>query len=223
MPQQYVNQYGIPSNVPQEFHDQPIPNYYVSTSTPHRTTALPRQIYCVTKRNNPGIKTMTNSAQPHHQFPQRVEKPPIELPYSTLVTEAWIRSSHRNFSATPVSSPMAQECFYTNLLGKQPEYAQAGTRPSIIQRQQLMQHLMSQFRQPLASPAQLIHAPAASHSPQKSAQAQQEQCSNYDLPIELRTIGQLQAYGTAVYNPYREEIEIGDSSMQLPSSRLTSP
>jgi hypothetical protein len=117
---------------------------------------------------------------------------------------------------------MAQECFYTNLLGKQLEYAQADTRPSIIQRQQLMQYLMGQFRQPVASQAQPIHTPATSHSPQKSAQAQQEQCSNYGLPIEVRTIGQLQTYGTAVYNPYGAKIEVGDPFMQLPSSKLTS-
>jgi hypothetical protein len=223
MPQQYSNQYGIPSNLPQDFHGQPIPNYYVSTSTPHRTTTLPRQIYHVTERSNPGIITMTNAATPHHQLPQQVERPPIELPYSTLPIEACIRSSHRTFSAMPVSSHMAQECFDTNLLGKQPEYAQADSRLSIIQRQELMQYLMSQFQQPVASQAQPVHAPAASHSHQKSVQAQQEQCSNYDLPIEVRTIGQLQTYGTAVYNPYGAEIEVGDPSMQLPSSRLTSP
>jgi hypothetical protein len=139
MPQQYANLYGIPSNVPQEFHGQPIPDYYVGTSTPHRTTTLPRQTYRVTERSNPGVVTVTNAAQLHYQLPQRVERPPIELSYSTLAIEASIRSSNRAFSATPVSSPMAQECFYTNLLGKQPEYAQADSRLSIIQRQQLMQ------------------------------------------------------------------------------------
>jgi hypothetical protein len=165
MPHQYANLYGIPSNVPQVFHDQPIPDYYVVTSTPYQTTTLPHQMYRVTEQGNPRIITMTNDAQPHHQLPQRVERPPIELPYSALSTEAPIRSSHRTFSATPVPSTMAQDCFYIYL---------------------------------------------------------QEQCSNYNLPIEVRTIGQLQTYETAVYNPYGLKIEAGNPSMQLLSSRFAS-
>ncbi|KAI8411137.1 hypothetical protein FOFC_07731 [Fusarium oxysporum] len=165
---------------------------------------------------------MTNAAQPHHQLPQRGERPPIELPYSTLAIAASIRSSPRTFSATLVSSPRLQECFYAYLLGNQTEYAQADSQQSIIQHQQPIQHLMSQSRQPVVFQAQPIYAAAASYSPQKSAQAQQEHRLNYDLPIEVRTIGQLPAYGTAVYDPYGPKIEVGDPSMQLPSSRFAS-
>jgi hypothetical protein len=82
---------------------------------------------------------------------------------------------------------------------------------------------MSQSKQPVTSQAQPIHAPAAGFSPQKHAQAQQEQWSNYDFPIEVTTIGQLPAYRTAVYDPYGPRIEVDDPSMQLPSSRLVSP
>jgi hypothetical protein len=48
------------------------------------------------------------------------------------------------------------------------------------------------------------------------------QWSNNDLPIEATTIGQLPMYGTAVYDPYGPKIEIDDSSMQQPSSRVAS-
>jgi hypothetical protein len=85
-----------------------------------------------------------------------------------------------------------------------------------------MQYLMSQFQQPVTAQAQRIHAPAADHSRPKPAQAQQEQWSNYDPPIGVTTIGQLPAYGTAVYDPYGPKIEVDDPSMQLPSSRLAS-
>jgi hypothetical protein len=123
MPQQYANRHGIPSNVPQEFHGQPIPDYYVGTLKPPQTITMPRQMYGVTERGNLGVVTMTNAAQPHHQLPQQVERPPIDLPYSTLTIAASIQNSLSTFSATSVSSPMVQECRYEYLLGNQSEYA----------------------------------------------------------------------------------------------------
>ncbi|RYC78325.1 hypothetical protein BFJ63_vAg18800 [Fusarium oxysporum f. sp. narcissi] len=196
MQQQYANQHGIPSSVSQEFHSQPIPDYYVGASTPRRTTTMPRQMYYVTEQGNPEVVTMTNAAQPHYQLPQQVERPLMELPYSTLATAASIQSSPRTFSATSVSRPMVQERFYAYLPRNRPEYAQADSQQSIIQYQQPMQQLMSQ--------------------------SQQENWSNYDLPIEATAIGQLPAYGTAVYDPYELKIEVDDPSIQLPSSRLAS-
>ncbi|RYC78445.1 hypothetical protein BFJ63_vAg18682, partial [Fusarium oxysporum f. sp. narcissi] len=222
MLQQYANQHGIPSNVTQEFHGQPIPDYYIGASTPRRTTTMPRQMYYITEQGDPEVVTMTNAAQPHYQLPQQVERPLVELRYSTLATAASIQSSPRTFSATSVSSPMVQERFYAYLPRNRPEYAQADSQQSIIQYQQPMQHLMGQFPQPVASQAQPIHAPAADHSHQKPVQTQQEQWSNYDLPIEVTTIGQLPVYGTTVYDPYGPKIEVDDPSMQLPSSRLGS-
>jgi len=222
LPQQYANQHGTPSNAPQEFHDQLIPDYYVGATTLRRTTTMPRQMYYVTEKGNPEVVTMTNAAQPHYQLSQQVERPPIELRYPTLATAASIQSSPSTFFATSVSSPMVQECFYAYLPRNRPEYAQADSQQSIIQYQQPMQHLMGQFQQPVASQAQPIHAPAADHSHQKPAQAQQEQWSNYDLPIEVTTIGQLPVYGTTVYDPSGPKIEVDDPSMQLPSSRLAS-
>ncbi|EWY79929.1 KRAB domain-containing zinc finger protein [Fusarium oxysporum NRRL 32931] len=196
MLQQYANQHGIPSSVSQEFHDQPIPDYYVGASTPRRITTMSRQMYYVTEQGNPEVVTMTNAAQPHYQLPQQVERRPTGLPYSTLAIAASIQSSPRTFSATSFSSPMVQECFYTYLLRNQPEYAQTDFQQSIIQYQQPMQQLMSQ--------------------------PQQEKWPNDDLPIGVTAIGQLPAYGTAVYDPYGPMIEVDDPWIQLPSGRLAS-
>jgi hypothetical protein len=68
-PQQYANRQDIPSNAPQEFHGQPIPNYYVGALTLRRTMTMPCQMYYVTEQGNPGVVTMTNAAQPHYQLP----------------------------------------------------------------------------------------------------------------------------------------------------------
>lgn len=175
MPQQYANQHGIPSNVSQEFHGQPIPDYYAGASTPRPTTTMPRQMYYVTEQGNPGVITMTNAAQPHRQLPQRVERPPIELSYSTSTIATSIQSSPRAFSTTSVSSPMVLECFYAYQPGSQPEYAQADSQQSIVQYRQPMQHLMSQSQQSVTCQVQPIHAPAAEDSPQNFVLGQQEQ------------------------------------------------
>ncbi|KAH7180252.1 hypothetical protein DER46DRAFT_619803 [Fusarium sp. MPI-SDFR-AT-0072] len=59
----------------------------------------------------------------------------------------------------------------------------------------------------------LVSCPMADYSPQKPNQAQQEQWSNYDLLIEVTTLGQLPVYRTAVYDPYGPKIEVNDPSM----------
>jgi hypothetical protein len=215
--QQYANRQGIPSNAPKEFHDQLIPDYYAAAPTPRRTTTIPCQIYRVTERGNLGVVTISNHTQTHHQLLQQVEIPPMELPYSTSAIATSIQSSPGTFSATSVSSPIVQECLYAYPPGNQPEYA-TDSQQSIIQYQHPMQHFMSQSQEPVTSQAQPIYAPTANHSPRD----QQEQWSNYVLPLEVTTSGQLLAYGTAVYNPYGPKIEGEDPLMQLPSSRLAS-
>ncbi|KAK2686454.1 hypothetical protein QWA68_015127 [Fusarium oxysporum] len=222
VPQQYADRDGIPSNAPQGFHGQPIPDYYDSALTLHRTTTIPHQMYYIAEQRNPGVITMTNAAQPHYQLPQQVERPPMGLPNSTLAIAASIQSSPSTFSATSVSNPMVQECFYAYLFRNQSEYAQTDFQQSIVQYQQPMQHLMSQFQQPVTFQAQPIHAPAGDYSPQKSAQFQQEQWSNDDPLIKVTAIGQLPTYRTAVYGPYGRKIEVDDPWIQLPSSRLAS-
>ncbi|KAK7582879.1 hypothetical protein V3481_012176 [Fusarium oxysporum f. sp. vasinfectum] len=222
VPQQYADREGFPSNVPQEFHGPPIPDCYDNTLTLRRTTTIPHQMYYVAEQCNLGVITMTNAAQTHYQLPQQVERPSMGLPDSTLAIAASIQRSPRTFSAPSFSSPMVQECFYTYLLRNQPEYAQTDFQQSTIQYQQPMQHLISQFQQPVTFQAQLIHAPAADYSPLTSAQVQQEQWSNDDPLIEVTAIGQLPTYGTADYDFYGPKIEVDDPWIQLPSSRLAS-
>jgi hypothetical protein len=110
MSQQYANRHGIPSNVPRESHGQPIPGYYVGAPTPRRTMTTPGQIHHITERSNPGTLTMANTARPHHQLPQQVERPAIELPYSTVAIAAPIQTSPSTFSTTPASRPEVQAC-----------------------------------------------------------------------------------------------------------------
>ncbi|KAK2926395.1 Zinc finger C2H2-type [Fusarium oxysporum f. sp. vasinfectum] len=222
MPHQYANRHGISSNVPRKSHGQPVPGYYVRAPTPRRTITTPGQIYHITERGNPGILSMANTARPHQQLPQEVERPPIELPYSTLAIAAPARTSPRTFSTTSISSSGVQECLCKYLLEHEPEYPQADTQQSIIQYQQYIQNIISQPQQPVTSQARTIHALAAKHSPQMSAQAQQEKWSNYVLSTEATTIRQLPAYGNAVYDPYEAKIEVDDPLMQLPSRRLAS-
>ncbi|KAL5611123.1 hypothetical protein FOBRF1_007240 [Fusarium oxysporum] len=222
MPQQYANRHCIPSNVPRESHGQPIPGYYVSAPTPRRTMTTPGQTYHITERGNAGILKMANTARSHHQLPQQGERPPIELPYSTLAIAAPIQTSPSTFSTTPTSRPGVQEYLCKYLLGKEPEYAQADFQQSIIQYQQHTQNLISQPQQPVTSQAQTIHAPADNHFFQISAQAQQEKWSSYVLPIEATTIRQLPAFGNAVYDSYEAKIEVDDPLMQLPSRVLAS-
>ncbi|KAH7186785.1 hypothetical protein DER44DRAFT_858203 [Fusarium oxysporum] len=222
MPQQYANRHGIPSNVPRESHGQPIPNYYVDAPTRRRTMTTPGQKHLITERSNPGILTMADTARPHHQLPQQVERLPIELPYSTLAIAAPIQTSPSIFSTTPASRPEVQECLCKYLLGKEPEYAQADSQQSMIQYQQHIQNLISQPQQPVTSQAQTIHAPADNHSFQISAQSQQEKWSSYVLPIEATTIRQLPAFGNAVYDSYEAKIEVDDPLMQLSNRVLAS-
>ncbi|EXM13608.1 Zinc finger C2H2-type [Fusarium oxysporum f. sp. vasinfectum] len=222
MPQQYANRHGIPSNVPRESHGQPIPGYYVGAPTRRRTITTPGQIHLITERSNSGILTMADTARPHHQLPQQVERLPIELPYSTLAIAAPIQTSPSIFSTTPASRPEVQERLCKYLLGKEPEYAQADSQQSMLQYQQHIQNLISQPQQPVSSQAQTIHAPAGNHSFQISAQAQQEKWSSYVLPIEATTIRQLPAFGNAVYDSYEAKIEVDDPLMQLPSRVLAS-
>ncbi|KAF5708459.1 krab domain-containing protein [Fusarium mundagurra] len=50
VPQQYANRHGIPSNMPQEFHGQPIPDHYIGAPMLRRVTTMPRQMYYVTEQ-----------------------------------------------------------------------------------------------------------------------------------------------------------------------------
>ncbi|KAF4973757.1 hypothetical protein FSARC_65 [Fusarium sarcochroum] len=220
MPQQYGNRQGL--NVPHEYHGPPVSEQHPHVQLVHRTTNMPRQAYYVTEQGNPGVATMTSTVPPHYQLAQQVERPHMELPYSTSGIATSIQSSPSTFSATSVPSPMVQEGFYAHQPGNQPAYTTAETQPAMIQYHQPMQHHMAQPQQPVVSQAQHIHTPTTEHYAHAPAHPQQEQWSHYDPPIEVTTIGQLPAYGSAVYDLYAPKIEFDDPSMQLPSSRLAS-
>ncbi|KAF4345019.1 krab domain protein [Fusarium beomiforme] len=134
--QEYANRHGIPSDMPREFHDQPILDYHVGTPTPHRTMTTPGEIYHITEPGNPGILTMANTARPHQHLLQQVERPPVELPYPTLTIAAPTGTSPRIFSITSISGSGVQECLCKYMLEHEPEYTQAGTQQSIIPYQQ---------------------------------------------------------------------------------------
>ncbi|KAH7228564.1 uncharacterized protein BKA55DRAFT_667889 [Fusarium redolens] len=95
----------------------------------------------------------------------------------------------------------------------EPPYTASGTATSIQS-----SHF---FRYPVFSQPQHIPATTGHYAP-TSGQPHQEQWSHYDPPIEATTIGQLPAYGTAVYDIYGPKIEFEDPYLQLPISRLAS-
>ncbi|KAF5565023.1 zinc finger protein [Fusarium phyllophilum] len=221
MPQHYGNRQGIPASVPHEYHGTPVPEQHAHVQLVHRAATMPRQAYYVTEAGNPGVATMTSTVPPHYQLSQQVERPPMELPYSAPGIATSIQSSPSTFSATSVPSPMIPEGFYAHQPGSQPAYTTAESQPAMMQYQQPIQHHMAQPQQPVVSQAQHI-PPTAGHYAPPSAHPQQEQWPHYDPPIEVTTIGQLPAYGTAIYDIYGPKIEFEDPSLQLPSSRLAS-
>ncbi|KAF5695765.1 zinc finger protein [Fusarium denticulatum] len=221
MPQHYGNRQGISASVPHEYHGTPVPEQHAHVQLVHRAATMPRQAYYVTEAGNPGVATMTSTVPPHYQLSQQVERPPMELPYSAPGIATSIQSSPSTFSATSVPSPMIPEGFYAHQPGSQPAYTTAESQPAMIQYQQPIQHHMAQPQQPVVSQAQHIPSAAGHYAP-PAAHPQQEQWPHYDPPIEVTTIGQLPAYGTAVYDIYGPKIEFEDPSLQLPSSRLAS-
>ncbi|CAJ0552904.1 Ff.00g009820.m01.CDS01 [Fusarium sp. VM40] len=221
MPQGYGPRQGIPASVPHEYRGSPVPEQHPHVQLVHRASTMPRQAYYVTEQGNPGVATMINAVPPHYQLSQQVQRPAIELPYSTSGIATSIQSSPSTFSVTSVPSPMVPEGFYGHQPGSQPAYSAAESQPAMIQYHQPVQHHMAQPHQPVVSQAQ--HIPATTeHYPPPPVHSQQEHWPHYDPPIEVTTIGQLPAYGTGVYDMYGPKIEFDDPSLQLPSSRLAS-
>lgn len=221
MPAHYAHRHGIPTTVPHEYHGHTVPDQHAHVQLVHRAAAIPRQAYYVTEQGNPGVATMTSSLPPHYHLSQHVERPALEMPYSAPGIPTSIQSSPSTFSATSVPSPMVQDGFYAHQPTTQAAYTAAEAQPAMVQYHHPVQHHMAQAQQPVVSQPQ--HMPATTeHYPPPSAHPQQEQWSNYDPPIEVTTIGQLPAYGSAVYDIYAPKLEFDDPSLQLPSSRLAS-
>ncbi|KAF4979709.1 hypothetical protein FZEAL_4137 [Fusarium zealandicum] len=222
LPQQYSSRQGVTSNAPPEFHGQSMSEHHANVQMLHRTSSMSRQAYYLTDQGNPGVATMANPMQPHYHLSQQVERPPLELSYPASGVATSIQSSPSAFSATSVPSPMIQEGFYAHQPANTPAYTPADSQQNMIHYHQPIQHSMSQSQQTVSAHEPQIHASVADHYHQPPAQPQQEQWSHYDPPIEVTTIGQLPAYGTAVYDLYGPKIEFDDPTMQLPSSRLAS-
>ncbi|KAH7179664.1 uncharacterized protein B0J16DRAFT_174784 [Fusarium flagelliforme] len=218
IPPHYGHRHGVPAH---EYHGPPVPDQqHAHVQLVHRTSAMPRQAYYVTEQGNPGVATMTSSLPAHYHISQQVERPAMEM-YSTSGVPTSIQSSPSTFSATSVPSPMVQDGFYAHQPAAQPSYSAAESQPGMVQYHQPIQHHMAHPQQPVVSQSQ--HMPATTeHYPPPSAHPQQEQWSHYDPPIEVTTIGQLPAYGSAVYDIYAPKLEFEDPSLQLPSSRLAS-
>ncbi|EKJ74805.1 hypothetical protein NXS19_001834 [Fusarium pseudograminearum] len=222
MPAHYAHRHGIPTTVPHEYHGHTVPDQHAHVQLVHRAAAIPRQTYYVTEQGNPGVATMTSSLPPHYHLSQHVERPAMEMPYSAPGIPTSIQSSPSTFSATSVPSPMVQDGFYAHQPTTQAAYTAAETQPAMVQYHHPIQHHMAQAQQqPVVSQPQHMST-TTEHYPPPSAHPQQEQWSNYDPPIEVTTIGQLPAYGSAVYDIYAPKLEFDDPSLQLPSSRLAS-
>ncbi|KAL4727378.1 hypothetical protein ACLX1H_006290 [Fusarium chlamydosporum] len=221
MPPQYGHRQGIPATVPHEYHGPTVPEPHAHVQLVHRSAAMPRQAYYVTEQGNPGVATMTSSLPAHYHLSQQVERPAMEMPYSTPGIPTSIQSSPSTFSATSVPSPMVQDGFYAHQPAPQPAYTTAEAQPAMVQYHQPIQHHMAQPQQAVVSQPQHMSA-TTEHYHAPPSHPQQEQWSHYDPPIEVTTIGQLPAYGSAVYDIYAPKIEFDDPSLQLPSSRLAS-
>ncbi|KAH7132690.1 hypothetical protein EDB81DRAFT_904474 [Dactylonectria macrodidyma] len=230
--QRYVGRQTIPSSVPPEFHPHTVGEQQVGMHMIHRTANIPRQAYCVTEQSNPGIATMTTHlVPPQYQLAQQqVERPPIEMPYSTPGMAASIQSSQSSpsaFSAVSAQSPLMQDGgFYPPQQQHPPAYIIQAASPvnshhSLPTYPQSMHQAMSRAQQTITTQAQQQNpVPATDSYPQRTSQPQEEQWPQYQPPIEVTTIGQLPAYGTAVYDLCGPKIEFDDPTMQLPSSRL---
>ncbi|EGU84359.1 hypothetical protein FOXB_05127, partial [Fusarium oxysporum f. sp. conglutinans Fo5176] len=190
-PQHCDNRQGIPASVPHEYHGTPVPELYTPVQLVHRAA------------------TMT----------QQGERPSMELSVYSPSNCDVDSSSPSTFSTTSVPTPMIPECFYAHQPGSQPAYIAAGFQPAMIEYQQPIQRHMAQPHPSLVS--QSRHVPTTSGQNPLPRVQKQEQRSHYDPPTKVTIMGQLPAYGTAVYD-YGPKYEYEDPSLQLLSGRLAS-
>ncbi|RKK50826.1 hypothetical protein BFJ69_g18000 [Fusarium oxysporum] len=218
IPQHCDNRQGIPASVPHEYHGTPVPELYTPVQLVHRAAAM-TQVYYVAEAENPGVATMTNTVPSHYQLSQQGERPSMELSVYSPSNCDVDSSSPSTFSTTSVPTPMIPECFYAHQPGSQPAYIAAGFQPAMIEYQQPIQRHMAQPHPSLVS--QSRHVPTTSGQNPLPRVQKQEQRSHYDPPIKVTIMGQLPAYGTAVYD-YGPKYEYEDPSLQLLSGRLAS-
>ncbi|KAJ3455066.1 hypothetical protein MRS44_013666 [Fusarium solani] len=229
--QQYVGRQTIRSNVPPKSHSHTVGEQQVDMYMIHRTASVPRQACYVTDQSSPGIATMTtNPVSSQYQLAQQqVERPPIEMPYSTpgMAAKPFIQSSPSAISAASVQSTLMQDSgFYPPQQQHPPSYTiQAASPVDSHQRlptyPQPMHQAMSQAQRTVTAQArQQSPVSVTNNYPEPTCQPQEEHWPRYQPPTKVTTIGQLPAYGTAVYDFCGPKIEFDDPTMQLPSSRL---
>ncbi|KAH7237903.1 hypothetical protein B0J15DRAFT_569578 [Fusarium solani] len=214
--QQYVGRQTTRSNVPPKFHSHTVGEQQVDMHMIHRTASIPRQARYVTDQSNPGIATMTtNPVLSQYQLAQQqVERPPIEIPYSTpgMAAKPFIQSSPSAFSAASVQSTLMQDSGF---------YPPQQHPPSLPTYPQPMHQAMSRAQRTVTTQVwQQSPVSATNNYPQPTCQPQEEHWPRYQTPTKVTTTGQLPAYGTAVYDFCGPKIEFDDPTMQLPSSRL---
>ncbi|KAJ3454720.1 hypothetical protein MRS44_013320 [Fusarium solani] len=198
--QQYVGRQTIRSNVTPKFQSHTVGEQQVDMHMIPRTASIPRQARYVTDQSNPGITTMTtNPVSSQYQLAQQqVERPPIEMPYSTpgMAAKPFIQSSPSAFSAASVQSTLMQDSgFYPPQKQHPPSYTiQAASHVDSRQRlptyPQPMHQAMSQAQQTVTAQArQQSPVSATNNYPQPTCQPQEEYWPLYHSPTKVTTIG----------------------------------
>ncbi|KAJ4214569.1 hypothetical protein NW757_014719 [Fusarium falciforme] len=199
--QQYVGRQTIRSNVPPKFYSHTVGAQQVDMHMIHRTASIPRQARYVTDQSNP-VSSQYRLAQ------QQVERPPIEMPYSTpgMTAKPFIQSSPSAFSAASVQSTLMQDSgFYPLQQQHPPSYTIQAASP--VDSHQILPTYPQPMHQALSQAQRTVTAQARQQSPvsatnnylQPTCQPQEEHWPRYQPPTK---------------------IEFDDPTMQLPSSRL---
>ncbi|KAJ3455609.1 hypothetical protein MRS44_017091 [Fusarium solani] len=198
--QQYVGRQTIRSNIPPKFQSHTVGEQQVDMHMIPRTASIPRQARYVTDQSNPGFTTMTtNPVSSQYQLAQQqVERPPIEMPYSTpgMAAKPFIQSSPCAFSAASVQSTLMQDSgFYPPQKQHPPSYTiQAASHVDSRQRlptyPQPMHQAMSQAQRTVTAQArQQSPVSATNNYPQPTCQPQEEYWPLYHSPTKVTTIG----------------------------------
>ncbi|KAH8878655.1 hypothetical protein GQ53DRAFT_85858 [Thozetella sp. PMI_491] len=233
--------HGVPQMHPHDpaAHQQQQPQQHPNVHMLQRTASLPQHTYYVTEHNNPGVATMNTNPQhngppmhPQYQIPrQGVERLPLEIPYTQGPPMAGsVQSSPSSFSAVSGRSPSTQDGFYTHAPTQAATYALHTASP-VEQQAPQMAGFQGQMvpqgpvmTEPTAPQGQPAPAPQGAPEQYQQAPHPQEGWYNgvqYQSPVEVATIGQIPAFGTAgVYDPWGPKVEFDDPSMQLPSARI---
>ncbi|GAO16539.1 hypothetical protein UVI_02023780 [Ustilaginoidea virens] len=201
---QQMNPYSLDHQMPQrhsvsaeahEYHGQGHALQMVQ-----RTASMPQQAFYVMD-HNAGIATMSSNVAPGYHIPrQHVERPTLDIPYSTGGMPS-LSSSPASFSPASGHSPALQDGLYTHQTPASGTYGLQDA-PAVEQHGSLVPYTQH-MQQPHGS------------------QPEHEWGYHYQPSVEVTTIGQIPAFGSGVYDLYSgPKIEYDDPSMQLPSSRV---